>query len=192
MPSTDHGLADPQPQHNAVWASTSAIGTEAELTLPSGQTCRGKKMSIEAMLAAGLLTEADAITAMVSKHVSKVQGKGKKAKGRGETPAEPAVDVRSLMKDPRAITELITMLDKILPHVVVSPPVALHYIETTVGQTTVTKVIPEQSLDDQLDRIAMREDRPGLIFTDQIGLEDKMFLFDWAAGGLGTMLAFRE
>lgn len=161
-----------------VWASTPATGSEEEVTTPLGQTCRAKRMSIEAMIAAGLLAEADAITAMVSKHIKKVRPGGKKPK-KTDDPGD-SIDVPSLMKDPKAVTEMITMLDRLIPHIVVSPVVRLHYTEQTVGKTTVTKTIPVED----------REE--GIVYTDQIGLEDKMWLFDWSAGGLNSMLAFRQ
>ena len=69
-----------------------------------------------------------------------------------------------LMRDPKAVSEMIGMVDKIMPHIIVSPVVRLHYTETTVGKTKVTKVIPSED----------REE--GIVYTDQIGLEDKMFL----------------
>jgi hypothetical protein len=165
---------------NNVWASTDATGSEHELTTPTGQTCRARKMSIESMIAAGLLAEADAITAAVSKHMTKVKAGRKKT---GPTPPksqEPEIDVPSLMRDPKAVSDLVKMLDTIMPHILVSPVVRLHYTSHTVGKTTVTKMIP------------VGDRKPGVIYTDQIGLEDKMWLFDWAAGGLGSMLAFRE
>lgn len=173
--------SDIQPAN--VWASTPATGSEEEVTTPNGQTCRAKRMSIEAMISAGLLAEADAITAMVAKHMKKVRPGAKKPR-KSDDPID-AVNIPSLMKDADAVREVITMLDRLVPHIVVSPPVALHYTEQTVGKTTVTKMISEE------DRIEMREARPGLVFTDQIGLEDKMFLFDWSAGGINMMLAFR-
>jgi hypothetical protein len=172
---------------NSVWASTDASGSEHELTTPTGQTCRARKMSIESMIAAGLLVEADAITAAVSKHMVKA----KTSKKKGPTPpknAEPAIDVPSLMKDPKAIGDLVKMLDTIMPHIVVSPVVKLHWAEQTVGKTTVKKMLTEEQREEIRDSLADRV----VVFTDQINLEDKMWLFDWSAGGLSTMLAFRE
>src|ERR1041384_984819 len=118
---------------NSVWSSTTPDGQEQEVTTPNGQTCRAKKMSIEAMIQAGLLAEADAVTALVSKHLAKP-----KAKKKGPTPpkSDPEIDIPSLMKDPKAVSEMISMVDKIIPHIVVSPVVRLHYSETTVGRTT--------------------------------------------------------
>lgn len=184
----------PSDTHNSVWASTPATGHQEELTTPSGQTCRAKKMSIEAMISEGLLVESDAITAQITKHLTAPKAKRKAA---GPTPPKkesPTVDVSSLMKDKKAVTEMIGMIDRIMPHIVVSPVVKLHYTEQTVGKTTVTKLIPEEAPDGEVSRESIRAKNPdqAIVFTDQINLEDKMFLFDWAAGGLGSMLAFRE
>lgn len=167
MPSTNESFAP-----NNVWGSTTPTGAEEELTLPSGQTCRARKVSIEGMLESGLLADADALTAQVTKHVRKVKG----GKGKAD---HTAVNEQSLLRDPEAIKTLVTVLDRALPNIVVSPPVRLHYAETKVGKTTVTKLIPVEA----------RE--PGFVYTDQIGFEDKMHLFDWAAGGLVSMLNFR-
>lgn len=163
---------------NNVWGSASPDGDEKELTTPTGQTCRAKKMTIESMIQTGILAETDAITALVSKHIRKVKG----AKGRvdGQVLNEAAV-----LADPTALQAIIGLTDKVLPHIVVSPPVHLHYIEQTVGKTVVRKKLN----DDQ--RAAIMLETPGTVFTDQIGLEDKMFLFDWAAGGLQAMTSFR-
>jgi hypothetical protein len=157
---------------NSVWGTATPEGTEEEVTTPSGQTCRAKKMNIESMIEMGLLAETDAITALVSKHIRKV--KGGKGKPDGQEMNEAAV-----LADPAALKSIIGLTDKVLPHVVVSPVVRLHYTVQTVGKTAVTK------------KIAVEDRESGVIYTDQIGLEDKMFLFDWAAGGLQAMTNFR-
>lgn len=163
---------------NTVWGGTPSQSSEFELTTPTGQTCRARKMTIESMIELGILADADAITALVSKHVRKVKGANGKADG-------TAVDERAMLADPAAIKSIIGLTDKVLPHVVISPPVVLHFKEETVGKTTVTKALTN---DEREELIAAQ---PGTVFTDQIGLEDKMFLFDWSAGGLQAMTNFR-
>lgn len=179
MPSSDF-------TPNNVWADSSPAGTEEEITLPSGQTCRARKMSIESMIEAGMLAQADALTAQVQKHTKKIKTKVGGQTGRGGKQAPPAqasadvLDEQALMKDPSGMKALVSLMDRALPHIVTSPTVVLHFTETTVGKTTVTKVIPA-------------EDREsGLVYTDQIGFEDKVDLFNWAADGLGSMLTFRQ
>lgn len=156
---------------NNVWGSSSANGEE-ELILPSGQTCRAIKISVESMIQTGILADADVLTALVSKHIRKVKGGNGKADGQ-------TLDEKGMLSDPKALQSIIGLTDKLMPHILISPSVQLHYTETTVGKTTVTKRIPED------------ERNPATIYTDMIGLEDKMFLFDWAAGGLQAMTNFR-
>lgn len=163
---------------NNVWGSATPLGGEEELTTPRGQTCRARKMSIEDMIKAGVLMEADALTAQIKKYTKKVK-KGKPS-GQGAPSYSSEIDEKKLLEDPSAITSLIGMIDKALPHIVVSPKVALHYTSQTVGKTRVTKLIPPEERDQNL------------VYTDQIDFEDKMFLFDWAAGGLSAMLQFRN
>jgi hypothetical protein len=166
MPSSDSFTP------NNVWGSTAPTGVEEDLTLPSGQTCRAKKLSIEGMIEAGVLADADVLTATVNKHVRKVKGGNKKPDG-------TEVNSMALLKDPQAMKALNGMLCRALPEIVTSPRVKMHYEEVTVGKTTVIKTVPVED----------RED--GVIYTDQVDFGDKMFLFDWAAGGLQAMLAFR-
>jgi hypothetical protein len=163
---------------NNVWGQALPEGTEQEITTPTGQTCRAKKMTIESMIEMGLLVEADAITALVSKHIRKVKG----AKGK---PDGQVLDEKAVLGDPAALQSIIGLTDRVLPYVVVSPPVTLHYTTQTVGKTTVTKKLTDEQREEILSEV------PGTVFTDQIGLEDKMFLFDWAAGGLQAMTNFR-
>jgi hypothetical protein len=163
---------------NNVWGSNAPEGSEEELTLPSGQTCRARKVTVTSLIEAGVLNEADSLTAMVDQHTRRIKG------GKGVPDGTVAID-QSIMRDSSTIKAMIMMADRTLPAIVVSPPVALHFKDITVGKTTVTKSLPES------ERNAMRLVRPGLIFTDQIDLEDKMHLFEWGVGGLKAFSSFR-
>jgi hypothetical protein len=164
---------------NDVWASTPGSSVEVELTLPSGQTCRAVRLGIETLLQAGVLTESDALTGLVDqKHIRKVRG----AKGVAD---HDEVDTTSMMKDTKAMTSIITVADRALPLIVKSPTVMLHYEMITVGKTTVQKMIPESKRDE------IRVELGNVGFTDQIGFEDKMFLFEWAVGSLTNLATFR-
>lgn len=164
---------------NNVWGSTAPAGATEELTLPTGQTCLATKLSIDGMIAAGLLAEMDALTASVTKYTRKVKGGNKKADG-------SEIDQVALMRDPSGIQAMIKLMDKALPHIVVSPRVVLHFTEETVGKTTVTKALTPS------ERAEIVENSPGTVFTDQVDFSDKAELFNWSAGGLATMLQFRQ
>jgi hypothetical protein len=179
MPST------PDFKPNNVWADNTPEGAEEEVTVPSGQTCRARKLSIPGMIEMGLLAESDALTAQVTKYMKKV----KVGSSSGGPPQyTDQLDEQGLMKDPKAVTTLITMMDRAIPFIVMSPIVKLHYSETKVGKTKVTKKLSDE------DRAEIRAENPGktVVFTDQLDFGDKMWLFDWAAGGLATMLNFRQ
>lgn len=163
---------------NNVWGSTAPEGSEEELTLPSGQTCRARKVTVTSMIEAGILNNADSLTAMVDQYTRTVKG-GKVADG------TTVVD-NKILGDSKALKMMIEMADRSLPAIVVSPPVTLHFSERTVGKTTVTKKLTEDERDE------LRAVTPGLIFTDQIDLEDKMELFEWGVGGLKAFSSFRQ
>lgn len=165
---------------NNVWGGSAAIDEEQELTLPSGQTCLARRVSIESMLTAGILSDVDSLTAMVAKYTREVKG------GNGTKDGTPVID-NSLLSDANAMKAMVLMVDKALPHIVVSPPVALHMSERKVGNTTVTKRLTEE------ERTKARQERnqPNLVFTDQVDFGDKMHLFEWSVGGLKSFMSFR-
>lgn len=167
MPSQDKFVP------NNVWATAAPAGQGEEKTLPSGQTCLAKKIDIDGMVESGILADVDILTAQVSKHTRKVRGAKDKPDGE-------EFDQKGLMADPEGMKSMIKLMDKTLPHIVMDPVVKLHFTEKKVGKTTVTKMIP------------LEDREPGVVYTDQVGFEDKVDLFNWAAGGLQTMLKFRQ
>jgi hypothetical protein len=157
---------------NNVWGSTPAAGATEELTLPSGQTCLARRMTIESVIATGLMDEVDVLTATVDKHTRQVKGGNK-------VPDGPIIQ-NSLLKDQAALAAIIGLTDRLVPEIVVSPVIHLHYTITVVGKTKVTKMI------------APEDREPGAVYTDQIALDDKMELFNWAMGGLEAFSSFRR
>lgn len=160
---------------NNVWGSNAALAGEEELTTPSGQTCRAKRFDITDLISAGVLDQADSLTALVQGHLTNV-GKG----------GAQEVDPMSLLQDPNALRSMMSLLDKSMPHIVVSPKVLTHFNEITVGKTKVQKPLNEDQ------RAEMLATFPGAIFTDQIDFNDRMWLFNWATGGLQAMATFRD
>lgn len=158
---------------NNVWSTNPSSGTSEELTLPSGQTCLAHRLGMEGLVEAGILDNVDELTSLVdSKYIQKARG----------TKAESQLDMKGILSNPGGLKAIITLADKALPHIVDSPVVVLHYV--TSGNST-------RALTDT-ERQDILRDKPDAAFTDQIGLEDKMFLFDWAIGNLASMRKFRN
>lgn len=176
MPSSDQyqneALGGQQFTPNNVWGSSPIQGAEEELTLPSGQTCRARRMTIESVISTGLASQVDILTAVVDKHTRDIKGGNK-------VPDGPAID-HSILKDQEALSTIIGLADQLMPHIVISPKVYLHFADVMVGKTSVRKMIPVEG----------RE--AGRIYTDMIALDDKMHLFQWAMGGLEEFSSFRR
>lgn len=164
---------------NAVWSSADPEGQTEELTLSSGQTCLAKRVTVTGLIESGILTQADSLTAVVDQYTRKVKG------GKGIADGTPVID-SALLRDSATISAMIMMADRSLPAIVISPPVALHFKDVTVGKTTVTKALTPA------ERKDIQDARPGVVFTDQIGLDDKMELFEWGVGGLKAFSSFRR
>lgn len=164
MPPTNHDFSV-----NNVWGQNTAIGELEELTTPSGQTCRARRIGMEGLIEAGILAHADSLTALVdSKHVRKV--KGAKGKADGEE-----LNMKTIMKDPSALKPMIELCDAAVPHIVDSPRVLSAY----------------QDVDGERVRIPVEDRREGVVYTDMIGMEDKFWLFQWAVGDMGDVAPFR-
>lgn len=167
-PTTDP--AQPVETINSVWA-TAGLDQSTFITLPSGQTCRARPIGMEGILASGLLGDADSLTGYVGKqHVRRVRG----AKG---VPDADEVDAKSVMKDPAALKKIVFLVDRLVPQVVVSPVVHLHFEFVADGDT---RMIPPE------ERVK------GQIYTDMIGLQDKMYLFNFAMAGVIDLETFRK
>lgn len=156
----------PTNQVNNVWGQTAAEGTTVFLTTPSGQTCHATRMGLPGIVKAGVLGEADSLTAFVDKkHIKRVRG-GKGVEDHDE------INMESLMNDPDQLGKIVMLVDRVLPLVVQEPKVYLHF---TDEKDDAGKDITVRVPDDQRETDG--------VYTDQIGLEDKMYLFNWTVGG---------
>lgn len=80
--------------------------------------------------------------------------------------APPKVNVSSLMSDEKALSDIMLAVDKVVSFCVVKPEVHL-------------------TPDDETRR------KPGLVYADMVGIEDKMFIFNYVVGGTRDLETFR-
>jgi len=171
MPPANNGQ---QQQVNNVWGK-SALGKRTFLTFPSGQTGYATPIGLQGVMEAGLIGEADSLTAFVGReYVRKVRG----AKGK---PDGEELDTKLLMKSPDALKKIVKLVDAVVPLTMVEPVVLCHYEVLNPGTPEEdTRMIP------QSERV------PDGIYTDMIGIEDKMFLFHFAVSAVKDAESFRE
>jgi hypothetical protein len=160
----------PSADINDVWAQQTPTGTIENITLPSGQTVNAKRMSVQDLILAGVIGESDALTQYVQKH-HLTSGKAKSAEA-----------MKAAMDDPKQFGNLVMMVDRIMPHVLVNPSVMTHMadLDKPAADGTKTRLIPAS------------ERQSGVIYTDQIPLQDKVFLLNWSLGDVGQAIGFRQ
>lgn len=153
------------PYTPSVWGAKSAF---VDLTMPSGQVAQVRQPGVEHLISAGILDNADTLMAVVNGKVDKAQGKRPQAKKN---------DKPSLLDDPKKVVEVFGMIDKIVEHMVIQPPVRR----------------PVVKLDDGKERPLLPEERDqNAIYTDSISLGDRMFIFQYSVGGGEDLDAFRR
>lgn len=137
-----------------------------DLVVPSGQTCQVRRPGMQGLIAEGILDRMDILTAMVNdQHIERVK--------KGRRPDR----VNEITSDPAKILEVLNSVDRVVAYIVTQP---------TVRRPVVTD-------DEGVERRIEDDDRePGVIYTDLIDVEDKMFLFNYAVGGTRDVARFRE
>lgn len=136
------------------WASGGA-GQPEDLEMPSGQWALVARPGPEGLIKAGIIQSLDALTGIVQGElIPNAEG-------------TPKIDAAKLMANPKAITDVMHTMDRIVCHVVQKPKV-----EMTPNDVT------------------RRKD--GVIYADMVDLEDKMFIMNFAMGGTRDLETFRQ
>lgn len=136
----------------------------ADLQVPSGQICQVRRPGVEGLVRMGLLDKVDSLTGIVDqKHIKRVKG-------------QKVIDEKSLMSDPEALLQAMSTIDKVLCHVVVQPRIERPVVE----------------VDGKEHELPESEYVAGVVYTSMVGIEDKMFIFNYAVGGSKDLEKFRQ
>jgi hypothetical protein len=152
--------------------AATAWGVEqfVDLMVPSGQMCQVRRPGTEGLMRMGLLDKTKGLMALVdTKHIKRV-------KGSVDQKAVSEKVAQEISNNPEKINELMSTIDKIVKYVVIQPELALPF-----------KISPSGEEIALLDS----EREQGVIYTDFISLEDRMFLFQYAVGGSSDLERFR-
>jgi len=154
----------PNEDNNSKYAATSWGAGSTDLEVPSGQLCKVRKSSVQTLMAAGIIHNMDMLTSMVDeKLITPAEGK---------RPTKKALDgakasAQNILADPKKFDDLMTMMDKIVCHIVLEPQIL-------------------RTPNDQTNR------KNGVIYADMVDLEDKLFIFQFAVGGTEDLEQFRK
>lgn len=153
-----------------------------DLPLPSGNVARVRRITPTAFLNGGTIP--DSLTDIIRRAIHTKKGLNPK-------------DLDKIAEDPSQLASALEMLDKTLCRVIVQPEVQMppacdvavpdgycgEYANTPVHET------PSRSG----HHTYHEGTRDGnILYADQVDLEDKMFVFQWAVGGTADYEQFRQ
>lgn len=166
------------------WKGKQASGN-VELTLPSENTCLVQRLQPEAFLTSGLIP--DSLSAMVNQAIRTKKGL-------------PPDAQKQIMNDPKKLRQAMQMTDEIVCYVVVEPKcempprcavemagnrVCNEYMDTEDGRHTNSEHPDHHSFKE-----GERDDET--LYVDEVSLEDKQFIFQFAMGGTADVERFRK
>lgn len=145
-----------------------------EIELPSGNIAKVKRPGMEKLLAAGVLP--DRLTPIAMQAVKE---------GEGGKPEDEQKVMEEFMQDSNALADIFLAFDRITAMCVVEPKVRMHQYtdddpEVIRGEARVGQEIPEDRRDEDL------------LYTDDVDMEDKTFIFQFVVGGSADLERFRR
>lgn len=153
-----------------------------ELELPSGNMCLAIRPGAQGLIKAGLLDSLDQLTSMVQ--VEHIDSKDpKKALQEG---------VAAMSADPKKILEGLEIIDKAVAFVVREPRVFLDEPELDDDGNPVMRALVGADGRAAGEKPVMKPRDPARLYADEVDLDDKMFIFQWAVGGTSDLVQFRK
>ena len=162
------------PTPAAAWKGKVQVeGTD--LLLPSGNVARVQQLSPQAFLASGLIP--DPLPAIIKKAIATKQGINPK-------------QMEKMAEDPELLVSALELFDKVTTHVVVEPNITMpppcrHCEEYYNNGKHENPMKSGQHAYSEGDR------DPGVLYADQVDMEDKTFIFNFCLGGTRDLERFR-
>lgn len=151
-----------------------------DLKVPSGKTALVRAPGLQAFLAMGFIP--NSLMGVIKDMLDKNSGKKKPtAKQEEQMMAEFFSDI---MENPDKMQDLIGMVDKVVVYCVEAPkvePTPMMTTEVEIDGEVVKKLIPDPN--------ARKDD---VLYVDEVELEDKFFIMNFACGGTREVEQFRD
>jgi len=157
------------------WRKKSTVGKVFTIELPSGNVAKVTRPGLEMLISGGVMP--DSLLQIAQGAVEKGAGKRAKIQHLDDDKA------RDIAENPELWSEMIDSVDQIVSHVFVDPKVKYAKQKTTEkrpnGKTIVT-LIPLEERD------------PNYLYTDELELDDKFFVFSFISGDSADLKSFRD
>lgn len=184
MPSTSKKKTNKRQSGNPAKRVTSVSdwkrsSTAEEVPLPSGKVCLANRIGMVAFLQQGAIP--DYLTPIVQRVIR-------------EKRYLPPEEEKALATDPVAALKTQEMLDRALIMTVVEPKVHMPPGCETCGMwLNFNDDDRHNRKSEKFDHDFIQEERDdSLLYTDEVDMVDKLFLFQWSVGGRADLNSFRE
>lgn len=157
-----------------------------DLLLPSGNTALVQRLQPEAFLTSGMIP--DSLSAMVNQAIRTKKGL-------------PPDAVKQIVADPKKIRQSLQMMDEITCYVVVEPkcemPPRCAFEMDGPGQPCGEYIDTDDKRHQDASHVGYHafiegERDSDTLYADQVSVEDKQFIFQFAVGGTADVERFRE
>lgn len=175
------------PTSAAAWKSSSGI---EEVEVPSGNVALVKRVGPEAFLSSGIVP--DTLTPLIDEAVRDKKG------------LPPAQVAKTLTDDPESLPAMIDMMNRVVAYAVIQPhvetvPDCIAVIKVKKGKTEVEETCGKTVSDklhaqgnEEGHRFIEGERDPDLLYADEVSLEDRVFIMNYAVGGTRDLARFRS
>jgi hypothetical protein len=147
---------------------------EMELELPSGEVCLVKRPGLPQLIAADVLP--DILTNIAQQAIE--EGKT------GKNPEKALVDVQSLMSQKEGLSTMLESFSQVTAYCVVQPICRYHRRKL--------ETVRMDGVDVRWEDIPKEDRNPDFLYTDEVDLEDQMFIFQYVVGGSADLVEFRQ
>lgn len=163
------------------WAGAAAFAGY-DLTLPSGNVARVKRITPAAFLSGGTIP--DGLSSIIRRAIHTKQGLNPK-------------DLQEISSDPDQLAGALEMLDRVLCQVMVAPGVRMPPTCDAAVSDGYCGLYSNKDIHNTPTRSGHHDYHEGerdasILYADVVDMNDKIFVFQWAVGGTANLEEFRE
>lgn len=182
-------------QYGKKWSNK---GKTEDVTLPSGEVVLARRPGVQGLIKAGIINELDSLTGLVDRAHNQRVNPSKKAKGKGAKPVTENMsndEIRELLGDKGKLDNVLKVAAKVAVYIVVRPTLRAHWLDIPDEEGNITQVELGDEEREEIREAAQQESKfpeDPVLFTDEVDMEDTMFLMNYAVGGTRDLAQFRS
>lgn len=144
-----------------------------DLYLPSGNTCLVVRPGVQGLIKHGILDSLDSLTGLVQTELIDAKD-----------PKSTMKAVSALAERPADLLAAMDLMDKVIEYVVKEPHVIRPIRRDAAGKPVLDDAGKEIPLADE-------ERDPEELYTDEVDMDDRLFIFQFVVGGTRDIESFR-